>query len=133
MATPTPTDKAPAAKGPQAPKPSDPEKKKKVPSRGTRKRVLGEGEGDYCIYEIADGSTGAPKGALIPIPGVPRFEKTVDALKWVRTESGDTLTGKQVGILAFKEILDIRVETKPVVRISAKSKVVVNDPEAAKS
>lgn len=118
--TTTPTDEAPG-KGKDTPK--------KVPARGTRKRVLGEGEGDYCVMQVADGKNGdTPRGALIPLPGIPRFENTIEAMKWIRNESGDQLTGKQIAVVAFKELLDIRVETKPVVKISAKSKVTVNKP-----
>lgn len=113
----TPTDAAPGST-----------KGKKVPARGKRKRVLGKGEGDYKVMEVATGQGDVPKGALLPLPNTPQFEKTVDAMKWIRNESGDTLMGKQIAVIAFKELLDIRVETKPVVRISAKQKVVVNDP-----
>ena len=42
----TPTDAPPKGK---TQKPA----RKAVPGRGIRKRILGKGEGDYCIYEIA--------------------------------------------------------------------------------
>jgi len=99
--------------------------KKKVPARGTRKRVLGNGEGDYCIYECAASDSDMPKGSLIPIPNVPRFENSLKAMTWIRNESGDTLTGKQVMVFAAKEILDIRVASKPVISITTKPKTEV--------
>ncbi|MCP4899971.1 MAG: hypothetical protein GY906_23630 [bacterium] len=98
------------------------------PKRGIRKRVLGEGEGDYCIYEIASQGSPLPAGALIPIPEVPRFEDTVKAMTWLRKESGDLLAGKQVMIFRAMEILSLQVENKPTVTISAKPKVVVTMP-----
>lgn len=114
----TPTDEAtPTTKG------------KKHAKRGTRKRLLGEGEGDYCIYEINGDPTKAPLGALFPIPSVPRFEDTVKALKWVRQESGDKLTGKQIMVMRAMEILDIQVQTKTSVVIQSKPRKPVNDPK----
>tara|TARA_R110000803_G_scaffold48198_10_gene100116 strand:- start:10030 stop:10380 length:351 start_codon:yes stop_codon:yes gene_type:complete len=113
MSTATPTD------SPAAPP------KKKVPARGTRKRVLGEGEGDYCIYEIAPSDSDLPKGTLLPIPQIPRFENSLKAMTWIRNESGDKLTGKQVMVFAAKEILDIRVASKPVISITTKPKTEV--------
>ena len=99
--------------------------RKKVPARGTRRRVLGKGEGDYCIYECAPSDSDMPKGSLIPIPEVPRFENSLQAMTWIRNESGDKLTGKQVMVFAAKEILDIRVATKPVISITTKPKTEV--------
>ena len=88
-------------------------------------RVLGNGEGDYCIYECAPKGSDMPKGTLIPIAGVPQFENTLAAMTWIRNESGDRLTGKQVMVFAAKEILDIRVQSKPVVSITTKPKTEV--------
>lgn len=99
-----------------------------VPQRGRRKRVLGEGEGDYCIYEIVAPGTPMPAGSLIPIPGVPRFEETKKALTWISNESGDTLAGKQVMVFRACEILAIQVQAKPTIVIQAKTKKVVTDP-----
>ena len=106
--------------------PADPvPPKKKHPGRGTRKRVLGDGEGDYCIYQIVGAGTDIPQGALLPIPNVPTFEHSLAAMQWIRQQSGDLLTGKQVAVIAFKEIMDIQVVTKPTVKIVAKTKTVV--------
>lgn len=99
--------------------------KRKVPQRGVRKRVLGEGEGDYCVYEILGEGMQAPRGSLVPIPGVPRFVDTAKALHWIRMESGDLLSGKQVMIFRACEILTLRVQAKPTVVIEAKPKVTV--------
>ncbi len=110
----TPTD---------TPVPSKP--KRKHPARGTRKRVLGDGEGDYCIYQIIGAGQQLPQGALVPIPDIPNFEHTLAAMQWIRNDSGDLLTGKQVAVIAFKEIMDIQVVTKPTVKITAKAKTVV--------
>lgn len=115
---PTPTDS-----------PAPAEQAKAVPQRGRRKRVLGEGEGDYCIYEIVGtGHSTMPAGSLIPIPGVPRFEETKKALQWIATDSGDTLAGKQVMVFRACEILAIQVQAKPTIVIQAKAKKVVTDP-----
>lgn len=104
----------------------------KHPKRGVRKRVLGEGEGDYCIYEIAGQGSQFPAGTLIPIPDIPRFEDTVKAMAWLRKSSGDLLAGKQVMIFRAMEILSLQVEQKPTVTITSKPKIVVNPkPETA--
>ena len=99
--------------------------KLKVPNRGKRKRVLGKGEGDYCIYECAPADSDMPKGSLVPIPEVPRFENSLQAMQWIRNESGDKLTGKQVMVFAAKEILDIRAVSKPTILITTKPKTEV--------
>jgi hypothetical protein len=104
--------------------------KRKVPNRGVRKRVLGEGEGDYCIAEIIGQNAKLPAGSLVPIPKVPRFTDTMSAIKWIRQESGDLLTGKQVMIYRACEILSLTVQTKPQVVISTKPKVTVSSPTA---
>lgn len=109
--------------------PSDSEGKKKVKKRGTRKRVLGQGEGDYCIYEIAATDSGMPAGTLLPVPNVPRFPHTVQAVRWITKESGDLLAGKQVMIFRCMEILNLRLETKPRVVIEAKPKIVTTQPK----
>jgi hypothetical protein len=116
----TPTDSP-------VPQPVNPDAKK-VPQRGKRKRVLGDGEGDYCIFELVGAGSELPKGSLIPIPGVPRFEETRDAMKWIQTESKDLLHGKQVMIFRACEILSLVVEAKPVLTIQAKAKKTVTDP-----
>ena len=110
---------------------AEPVAPKKVPNRGIRKRVLGEGEGDYCIYEIAQQGTDMPAGSLIPIPTIPRFIDTARALKWVRNESGDVLAGKQVMILRACEIISLQITNKPTVVISSKPKITVKQPETS--
>lgn len=102
-----------------------------VPNRGTRKRVLGEGEGDYCIYELVASDSGLPKGSMIPLPTIPRFVDTVTALKWIRNESGDLLAGKQVAVVRFCEILSIMIQAKPTVVIASKPKITVKQPETS--
>lgn len=94
--------------------------------RGPRKRVLGEGEGDYLIYEIIGEGQQIPKGALMPIPGVPQFEDTQKALAWIRNSSGDLLAGRQVMIFQAREILSLMVQQKPTVVIQSKPKVAIN-------
>lgn len=98
----------------------------KASSRGPRKRVLGEGEGDYLIYEIIGDGQQIPKGALMPIPGVPQFEDTQKALAWIRNSSGDLLAGRQVMIFQAREILSLMVQQKPTVVIQSKPKVAIN-------
>lgn len=95
---------------------------KKKTQRGMRKRVLGEGEGDYCIYEINQDPK-LPKGALVPLPGVPRFNDTISAVKWIKFESKDLLTNKQVMIFKACEVLTLQVVTKPTVVLAAKPKI----------
>jgi hypothetical protein len=99
---------------------------KKHPKRGIRKRVLGEGDGDYCVYEIASPNSNLPRGALIPIPNIPRFVDTVTALRWIRKDSGDILAGKQVMIFQAKEILNLQAVDRVSIVIQAKPKVVIN-------
>lgn len=98
---------------------------RRVPQRGMRKRVLGDGEGDYLIYEIIGEGQQIPRGALMPIPKVPQFVDTAKALAWIRNESGDLLAGKQVMIFRACEILSLRVQQQPKVVIESKPKVSV--------
>lgn len=120
----TPTDTAPGeAKEPRP----------KVPQRGIRRRVLGDGEGDFCIYEIAPPSASYPRGTLMPIPGTPRFSDTGSALRWLKNESGDLLAGKQIMIFRACEILTLHVQQKPTVVIESKPKIVVHDPSKAET
>lgn len=99
------------------------DKGKANPNRAKRKRVLGDGEGDYCVMEVAGANSDFPRGSLVPIPEVPRFEDTVQAMKWVKTQSGDLLAGKQVAVIRFMELLTIGVEMKPIITIKAKPKM----------
>lgn len=103
---------------------------RRVPQRGTRKRVVGQGEGDYLIYELVGPDSGLPKGSLVPIPEVPQFADTQKALQWIRNKSGDLLHGKQVIIFRVCEILALTIQAKPTVVIQAKGKVTVNKPAA---
>ena len=105
--------------------------RRKMPQRGIRRRVLGKGEGDYCVYEIANKASNVPAGSLIPIPGVPNFEDTNKALRWIKNESGDILAGKQVMIFRACEILALVIQTKPTVVIQSKPKVAVTMPDGA--
>lgn len=98
--------------------------------RGPRRRLLGDGDGDYCIYQvIPQGDPHIPGGSLVPIPGVPRFTDTVKATAWVRKSSGDLLAGKQIMVFRAMEILDIQVRTKTAVVIEAKSRRPAADPK----
>ena len=94
--------------------------------------MMGQGEGDYCIYEIASPGADVPRGTLLPIPETPRFESTVEATKWIRTKSGDLLAGKQVMIFRAMEIMTIRVAARPIVEIESKPKILV-DPKSGKA
>jgi hypothetical protein len=91
--------------------------------------VLGEGEGDYCIFQMIGQGQDLPAGSLVPIPSVPRFETTAQAERWVRTESGDLLMGKQVMIFKAMEVLRINMQTKPQLVIEKKPRVLVSTPE----
>ena len=98
------------------------------PNRAKRSRVLGDGEGDYCVYEVVPpGSTEVPAGALLPIPGVPRFTDTVRAMTWIRKDSKDLLAGKQVMVFRAMELLRLNVEMRPVVTIVAKPKKAIEE------
>ena len=121
-ATPTDSPPTPKAKAPAKPK------GKRMPRRGIRKRVLGEGEGDHCIYMVAGQNSELPQGSLTPIPNVPRFSSTVEAMRWIRNDSGDLLAGMQLMIFQAKELMNISVVNKPTVQIDMKPKVVINDP-----
>lgn len=92
--------------------------------RGPAKRVLGDGDGDHCIYEIAPEDSGLPRGSLIPLPNVPRFRTTHEAVRWVRNESKDLLVGKQLMVLQAKEIFDVRTIVQHNVVMNCKPKVV---------
>lgn len=99
------------------------------PTKGRRYRVLGKGEGDYCIYQIVPESSNLPGGALVPIPEVPQFESTADARRWAKSESGDRLAGKQIMILQVMDIGNFTVVSKPMVSVDWKPKVQVSGPE----
>lgn len=106
----------------------DAEPKPKTPGRARRYRLLGQGEGDHCIYEITPEGSQLPGGTLVPIPEVPRFESAAEAEKWIRNESKDLLMGKQIMILRALEILSVQVESRPSVSITKKPKKLVSGP-----
>lgn len=97
---------------------AEPEKKPKI-----RKRVLGDGDGDYMIYEVIGEGMAAPRGSLVPIPGVPQFPDSIRAMKWLRQNSGDKLAGKQVMIFRACEIMTLRIDVSPRITFEAKPKV----------
>lgn len=103
--------------------------KKKAPKRGNRKRLLGDGEGDYCIYEVVGHGRDIPAGSLLPIPDVPRFVDTVKAVKWIRQQGANLLAGKQVMVLRAMEIMEIQIQTKTQVVIEAKQRKTIADPK----
>ena len=117
--------KAPATPGDDA----APQESASHPTKGRRFRVLGKGEGDYCIYQIAPQDSQFPAGCLIPLPDIPRFESAAEAMRWVRNDSGDQLAGKQVMVFCAHEILTVNVVNKPVVSIDKKPKVQISGPE----
>lgn len=117
----TPTDALPTPAPTQKPR-------RKLPKRGVRKRVLGKGEGDYCIYQVITEHKVYPHGTLLPIAGTPQFKDSAGAMRWIRRESDDLLSGMQVMILRACELLAVRVQSKPTVVIESKPKVVVTDP-----
>ncbi len=99
------------------------------PTKGRRYRVLGVGEGDYCIYQIAPQGSEFPAGCLIPIPEVPRFESTAEARRWAKGESKDLLAGKQIMVVQVMDIANAAVETRQVVTLTWKPKIQVSGPE----
>ncbi|MEE8372654.1 MAG: hypothetical protein V3R87_02815 [Dehalococcoidia bacterium] len=109
---------------------TQPKPKRSHPSKGRTYRVLGEGEGDYCIYEITPQGSQLPLGCLVPIPETPRFESTSQAEKWIRGESMDLLMGKQVMIFKAMEIMTIEVLNRPQISITKKPRILVKTPEA---
>jgi len=104
--------------------------KRKVPNRGIRKRILGNGEGDYCIYQIVGPDKDMPQGSLLPLPEIPRFESTVEAIRWIKG-SGEKLVGKQIMVLRAMEIMNIRVRAQPSIEIDSKPKIVVKEANEA--
>jgi hypothetical protein len=95
---------------------------------------MGNGEGDYCIYQIAPQTSNLPSGCLVPIPNVPRFESTAEAKRWIKADSGDLLAKMQVMIVEVKDIGGkdiggIVVQNRPAVAINWKPKIKVSGPE----
>lgn len=96
-----------------------------------RYRILGEGEGDYCIYQIVGAGQKMPEGTLLPIPETPRFEHTQEAKRWIKAESGDLCAGKQLAIIRFCSILNAEVQMRAVVTITEKPPILVRDTDPA--
>ena len=100
----------------------------KVPRFG-RSRILGSGEGDICIYAVDDGSGGLPRGSLIPIAGVPRFETGSEAKRWLKTSSGDLLADKQIIIFRAIDIVHVVSRTVTQVELLSKERIFRRDPD----
>lgn len=104
----------------------------KHPTKARRFRVLGKGEGDHCVFQIAGDGAQVPAGCLVPIPKAPRFTSGADAKRWAQQESGDMLAGMRVGIIHFLDIGNFNVINKPVVNVDWQPKVqVAGPPETA--
>jgi hypothetical protein len=95
---------------------------RRVPKRGYRKRVLGSGEGDFCIYVISDGNSGLPLGALVPIDGVPHFTSSLEAKRWILEASGNLLVNKQIMVFRAVEIINVVAKNVPTIELQAKVK-----------
>ena len=102
--------------------------KRRYSQRGPRKRILGKGEGDYCIYQIIGEGQEMPRGSLVPIPEIPRFENAQLAMQWIKRQSKDLLAGKQVMIFKAHQILNIMLRAEPTVVIESKQRIAVGDP-----
>lgn len=90
-----------------------------------RRRLLGSGEGDYCIYVISDGKDGNVNGHLIPYPGIPRFTSSLKARKWIEEESRDLLENKQVIIFKACDIIHVVPKKEYRIELLRKTKVEV--------
>jgi len=123
--TQTPTDAAPSSRKSKR----SPTKGKKVPSRGIRKRVLGNGEGDYVVMMVAPPDSDIPKGSLVPLADSPQFESSTEAKAWLKTdEKASALAGMQVAIVKFLEIGRLKARNRPEIVFETKPKIVVKDP-----
>lgn len=100
------------------------------PQKGKRFRVLGKGEGDFCVYQIAPADSQLPQGCLIPLPDVPRSTSLAEAMKWIKNESHDLLAGKQIMVFCAHEIMTVSVVNQPRITIDKKPKVQVAGPVA---
>ncbi len=110
--------------------PTPPKAKRAKPTAANRYQLFDDGDGDYRIYEIARKESGVPKGALLPIAGIPGFESTYLARKFI-TNSGDKLSGKQLMILKGLEICSVDVQTVKKVGVKFKPKKAVTGPAAS--
>jgi hypothetical protein len=118
----TPTDEV------DVPKP----KRKPNPNLANRYKCFDDGGGNYRIYEIAGGDQGLPKGSLTPIAGMPAFETTASAEKFVR-DSGDLLNGKQFLILKGVRIGSMNVQTITKTQVTWKPRLPAGGPAAKES
>lgn len=115
-----PSDDAPAPAAAKSKK-----RRKKIPARGNRKRVLGQGEGDYLVMLVAPPDMDVPAGTLLRLPDSPQFENSTDAARWVKQESGRFQTGQQIAIVRFLDIATLEIETQPRVKLKFKNKITV--------
>ena len=120
-----------ATKAPETPTddPTPPKAKRAKPTAANRYQLFDDGDGDYRIYEIAKAAEGVPQGALLPIAGIPGFESTYMARKFIGN-SGDKLQGKQLMILKGLEICSVDVQTVTKVGVNFKPKKAVTGPAA---
>jgi hypothetical protein len=119
------------AKAEAAGAPADPTTPPKAshPTKGRRFRVLDGDGGDVCIVRIiGKNDKNFPAGTMLPIPEVPRFETSTEAVKWIKNDSGDLLKGMQVMVFQAKELMSIKVENTPKVTITSKPKRQVSGP-----
>lgn len=110
--------------------PTPPKAKGKKPTAANRYQLFDDGEGDYRIYEIASADKGLPKGSMLPIPGIPGFESSAAARKFINN-SGNKLEGKQLMILKGLEICSVAVQTITKVGVNFKPKKAVTGPAAS--
>lgn len=77
---------------------------------------------DWVLLTIQrDPQSGAQveNGALIAIPGAPRFETSTEAVKWLKTpgETQATLTGFSVLVVKMGHKFSVTVEAQPAITI----------------
>lgn len=99
--------------------------KKPAPNRGARYRLFDDGEGDWCVYQIAPQGGELPHGTLVPIPSAPRFSSAKDATAWIR-KNGAELNGMQVMTFKAFDISLVEVETRPAIKLTSKPKTKLN-------
>ena len=107
-----------------------PTAKRAKPTAANRYQLFDDGDGDYRIYEIAKQDTKLPKGALLPIAGIPGFESTYAARKFINN-SGNLFEGKQMMILKGLEICSVDVQTVTKVGVKFKPKKAITGPAAS--
>lgn len=108
----------------------DPPKAKRAkPTAANRYQLFDDGDGDYRVYEIGQAANNVPKGSLLPIAGIPGFDSTYSARKFINN-SGDLLEGKQMMILKGLEICSVDVQTVSKVSVKFKPKKAITGPAA---